>query len=367
MFRFPTLFLTLVIAALSSTAFAAAPTTAPAPLRESVERGLAFMQKSSQDWLDGNNQPGTANGHPVFIKPAKVTYCASCHHLPITIWCMTEAKIHGLVVDEKSLDYFREWSLDTYVKDPDLKPVGQDKFGGGLLSLNTIYLSFAAAADPSPDQATRDALKKFAAHVLDKQEADGSWKAGRTGYEPPIGDETDVLTMQALLVLATAQEKGQADARWPQARDRALQWLRKGPPSDRHQSLALRVLIAQHFGTPEEMQELAKQLVERQNPDGGWSQVKDLPSDAMATGQSLYILNQVGTDAENKDAVGSAQAFLLKTQRADGSWWVTSREKGRKSLASSVYGSGWATLGLIRTMPPGPEKAARQTGRDDDE
>jgi len=367
MFRFATLVLAMVIAGLSRTTFAAAPTTAPASLQDSVERGLTFLQKSSQDWLDGNNQLGTANGHPVFIKPAKVTYCASCHHLPITIWCMTEAKNHGLAVDEKSLNYFREWSLDTYVKDPDLKPVGQDKFGGSVLSLNTIYLSFAAAADPSPDEATRSALKKFAAHVIDKQEADGSWKAGRTGYEPPIGDVTDVLTMQALLVLATAQEKGQTDDRWPQARDRALQWLSKNPSSDRHQSLALRVLIAQRLGTPEEMHTLVKQLVERQNPDGGWSQVKDLTSDAMATGQSLYVLNQVSADIENKAAVESAQAFLLKTQRADGSWWVTSREKGRKSLASSVYGSGWATLGMIRTMPAAAAKAVEQTGRAGDE
>ena len=69
-----------------------------------------------------------------------------------------------------------------------------------------------------------------------------------------------------------------------------------------------------------------------------------------------------GADAENKAAVERAQAFLLKTQLPDGSWWVVSREKGRKSLASSFYGSAWATLGLIRTLQPAPAHAQQQRG-----
>jgi hypothetical protein len=64
---------------------------------------------------------------------------------------------------------------------------------------------------------------------------------------------------------------------------------------------------------------------------------------------SWDVLAVAGTDSDNKATVGRAQAFLLKTQLADGSWWVISMEKGRKGLASSHYGSGWATLGLIRT------------------
>ena len=92
-----------------------------------------------------------------------------------------------------------------------------------------------------------------------------------------------------------------------------------------------------------------KQLLGKQNADGGWSQVKELPSDAMATGRPLYVLALVG--AEAGQPIQRAQGFLVRTQTRDGSWWVPSRDKGRKSLASSYYGSGWATLGLIRTLP----------------
>lgn len=354
--------MTVVVAAQSEIKADAAPSAGK--IQESVERSLTFLQASAQSWADGKNQPGMANGHPIFIK-AKAPACASCHHVPMTVLCMTEAKNRGYVVDDKALDYFREWSLDTYMKDRELKPVTQDKFGGSVLSLNTIYLSQAAAAELSPDEATGAALKKFAEHIIVKQEPDGSWKAGRTGYEPPIGDVSEVLTMQAVLVLADAHDKGRIDdASWVQARDRALAWLQKNPPpEDRNQSLTQGVLMAQRFGKPGEIDAAIKRLLEQQNADGGWSQIKGSLSDAMATGQSLYVLALAGADSQNKQAVGRAQAFLLRTQLADGSWWVISREKGRKSLASSHYGSGWATLGLIRTAPalgaPGVQHAER--------
>jgi hypothetical protein len=340
----------MMMSVVTGSAVATAQTAPSADeVHKSVARSLAFLDKGAWEWWDGYNQPGAAHGHPIFIKPAKVVYCASCHHLPMTVWCETEAKNRGYAVDVQSRDYLRDISLSTYVKDPQLKPVGQDKFGGSVLSLNTIYLSFMAASEQSPDESMRDAMKKFAAHIIEKQEADGSWKAGRTGYEAPIGDDTDVLTMQAILVLATAHERGLIGAEWEKSRDRGLAWLAKNKPSDLNQPLALRILMAKRFGGPDDVQALVKQLIGQQQIDGGWRQTEDRPSDAMATGQSLYVLAAVGADMENKAAVGRGQAFLLGSQLADGSWWVVSREKGRKGLASSHYGSGWATLGLIRT------------------
>ncbi len=331
------------------------PATSAEHVQKAVSRSLAYLDKSAVDWWNGNTQNGVKDGKPVLVKGPQKN-CASCHHVPMTLWCLTEAKNRGFAVDNESLDQFRDWSFPPYVKHPDFKPVNQDKFEGGKvgtkLSLNTIYLSLAAAADTAPDEATRDAVKKFAGHIMDKQEADGSWKAGRTGYEPPIGDVTEVLTLQALLVLAIAHDKGLVGDRWPQARERALEWLKKNKPSDDlNQSLTMRALLAQRLGKPDELQALLKQLVQMQNPDGGWHQTKDRPSDVLATGQNLYVLAVTGADASNKEAVERAKAYLLRTQLKDGSWWVDSRDKGRKGLAISHYGSGWATLGLIRTTP----------------
>jgi hypothetical protein len=37
-------------------------------------------------------------------------------------------------------------------------------------------------------------------------------------------------------------------------------------------------------------------ILRRQNPDSGWGQIKDAPSDAYATGQALYALSLAGVE-----------------------------------------------------------------------
>jgi hypothetical protein len=317
-------------------------------LDQAVERSLVFLEKSAADWMHGNNQVGTHEGRPVLVKGPQAA-CASCHHVPMTVWCMTEAKNRGFKVDDKSLDEFRHWSLTAYLKHPDLQPFAQDKFNNAKTSLNTIYLSASLFAAKKPDEQATAALKKFAAHLMAKQEKDGSWKSGRTGYEPPIGDTSDVLTMQALLVLSAAEQRNLAGDGWADSRDRALDWLQKNKPGDSNQALVLQTELAQRFGKPEDMPPLVKKLLEQQNADGGWRQLKDRPSDALATGQTLHVLALTG--AENlRPAIQRGQDFLIRTQLKDGSWWVPSRDKGRKGLAISHYGSGWATIGLLQTL-----------------
>ena len=79
-----------------------------------------------------------------------------------------------------------------------------------------------------------------------------------------------------------------------------------------------------------------------------------MASDAWATGQALYAL----AHAEMKSSdpvVARAQSFLVRTQRDDGSWRMTSRPtkpggKGCKSLIPiTCAGTAWAILGLVRS------------------
>ncbi len=248
----------MLLPAILTTALAIADGPAPASdtpptqeqLHQAVERSLVFLEKSGADWMNGNNQVGMDHGRPVLVKGTQAA-CASCHHVPMTVWCMTEAKNHGFKVNDKSLDEFRRWSLTPYLKHPDLQPFAQDKFNGAKTSLNTIYLSASLFAAKELDEQATEALKKFAAHLMAKQEKDGSWKSGRTGYEPPIGDTSDVLTMQALLVLSSAEQRGLVGDGWADSRDRALAWLRKNKPGDSNQALTLQMQLAQRFGKPE--------------------------------------------------------------------------------------------------------------------
>jgi hypothetical protein len=94
----------------------------------------------------------------------------------------------------------------------------------------------------------------------------------------------------------------------------------------------------------------------RQNADGGWSQIKAMASDGYATGQALYALAEAKSDPAD-ETIKRGQAFLLKTQRADGAWPMTSRPFPPQNTPAGnlipITGAGtcWATLGLVRSSP----------------
>jgi len=93
----------------------------------------------------------------------------------------------------------------------------------------------------------------------------------------------------------------------------------------------------------------------RQNKDGGWGQLRDLSSDAYATGQALYVLSLAGV-RNDRPEVQRGIAFLVANQREDGSWPMRSRaHPGAKPFTNPVpityFGSAWATLGLLRSVP----------------
>lgn len=79
-----------------------------------------------------------------------------------------------------------------------------------------------------------------------------------------------------------------------------------------------------------------------------------MASDAWATGQALYALAHTGLKPA-EPVIARGQAFLIKTQREDGSWPMTSRptkpgSEGSKSLIPITgAGSAWAVLGLVRS------------------
>jgi acylphosphatase len=299
----------------------------PAQVRQAVERSLPFLEKEGVAWLETKK-------------------CASCHAVPMTVWSLSEARQRGFTVNQKVLDEVKAKALAEYAGHPQFKPVGQDGKGDGL-SRNTIYLSLAAAILPAPDMATGEALDKFAAHLLATQQPNGSWTANPG--QPPVVDADDVTTMWALLALAGREQTGAVKDAWPAARDRALAWLQETTGSDSNQALVLRVLIKQRFGKMEEVRPLVKQLLEQQHPDGGWGQIQDRASDALATGQALVALAAAGSARD--EAVQRAWGFLLKTQRDDGSWQVPTRVAKGHDVIISYNGSGWATIGLVRTLP----------------
>src|SRR5262249_7888693 len=102
----------------------------------------------------------------------------------------------------------------------------------------------------------------------------------------------------------------------------------------------------------------ATKLLAAHHEDGGWSQLDSLPTDAYATGQSLYALNQSGQLSTDAPAYKKGLSFLLRTQFEDGSWKVQTRSypvvpyvysgfPHDNNQFISAAGSNWATMALI--------------------
>ena len=143
-------------------------------------------------------------------------------------------------------------------------------------------------------------------------------------------------------------------------RTKALEWLdARKLPDVSHQAVALRLLAAVRLARPQdELAPLVAELLRRQNEDGGWRQTADRPSDAFATGQTLYVLKCAGVGTD-QPAIQKGIAYLLKTQTKEGNWEMVSRpvvgapsnDKPNNTGPISYAATAWATMGLSRAVP----------------
>jgi hypothetical protein len=322
--------------ALSGTALAEGPAVEPSGASGAIDRGLAFLAKDAVAWRTEHK-------------------CASCHHAGLVVWSMREAKQRGLTVDESVLADLTKWMAES----GDGK-TGVERPAGVPKALNTkaVYFALGLGANSHPDDVSREGMKVLLKTVEDDQTENGSWAAWPETRPPMLGSSDETMTVLATLALLPAAVAGDETAR--AARDNGVRWLAATKTDDDPQSIALRLVLWKQLGRPSgELDPLVQRIQERQNADGGWSQTKDMASDAWATGQALYALAHAGIQPADP-AIERARAFLVKTQREDGSWPMTSRpippgSEGSKNLIPiSGAGSAWAVLGLVRSRASSP-------------
>ena len=313
--------------------------SAPTPQQAGkvIERGLSFLVNDAVAWR-------------------KERGCATCHHGTMTVWALSEAKQQGYTVAAEILADNVQWTRDQFVstwsKPRDLRR------GWNQVSLPALYLSVASQSLPI---LSRDEISRVAAHLARHQEPDGAWlmRPPEGTGSPPTWESRETTALWALL----AWEPSLNDA----AREKAVAWLRNTEPAPTTQAAALRLLLDLRTGRPaQQIQPRIDELLKRQNNDGGWSQINDLPSDAYATGQALWALSFAGVKNDRAE-IRRAVAFLIANQREDGSWPMTSRNhpgvtttRKRYPVPITYFGSAWATLGLVRSVPPVLEPARKQ-------
>ncbi len=312
--------------------------TSPAPekIQQTVDRALGFLVTDSAKWRSERG-------------------CATCHHGAMTVWALSESRLRGYTVDAETLAGEVKWTKDLFVgqfskpRDP--------RAGYNYVSIPGMYL--ATMSDTLP-VLSRDEIGRVAVHLERHQETDGVWQVPppNGNGSPPTFESTETLALWALLAWEPRTGSPEAAANGA-ARERAVAWLAQAKPTETTQSLALRLRLGvREDESPERLKTRVDQLLQRQNTDGGWSQVNDMPSDAYATGQVLWALSFVPA-GNHQEAIGRAISFLVGTQQESGAWTMTARyhpdgdiTKPRYMVPITYFGSAWATLGLVRLVPP---------------
>jgi Prenyltransferase and squalene oxidase repeat len=194
--------------------------------------------------------------------------------------------------------------------------------------------------------------------LLHRQAGDGRWYI--LAHRPPIESsdlQVTAATVRALQLYAPQKQR----ARYDQAIARAVQWIANAKPAATEEH-AFKLLGLKWGQSPDAtIQTAARDLLAAQRPDGGWSQIATLGSDAYATGQALYALVESGAIGIDNPSYKRGAQYLLSRQLADGSWFVQSRAvplqphfesdfpHGRDQFISAAA-TGWANLALTHSV-----------------
>jgi ankyrin repeat protein len=272
--------------------------------------------------------------------------CFACHEQPPATFAAAAAHAIGIPVDEKA-SHERLLQITLPINPVQLE--GAAALGGAD---NNLYATEALVRAGFPANHITDYL---AANLAASQGGDGGWHL--PGYSrSPLQDSDFSRTAMAMRALKTYGTPGRA-AEMKERIERGRDWLLHAEPVILEDMDMRLVGVATAGATAAELHKLAKPILALQRPDGGWAQRQGFPSDAYATGMTLWALNEAGVMRPNAKAL----KFLLGTQSADGSWHVASRAtKFQQYFESgfpyghdqwiSTMATGWAANALALSL-----------------
>jgi ankyrin repeat protein len=329
------------------------PAARAALVRERMPATLALLQRSSDAFLD--------NG---FVQRQN---CTSCHGQDLPAVAYDLARQRGLSIDDVSFGRQVAAQMSRWADRGETARQMTSPVPGAPVSIAYGLFGLRAAGYPADDMT--DAMVRY---LLRTQQRDGSWSDPIR--RPPMEDGKFVATgWVALSVRDYAPAGLKSAAADSQARSAA--WLARQKPVT-HNEAVFQLLGLHWSGAPRaQMIEFAARLARAQRPDGGWSQLSALESDAWATGAALYALHEAVGMRPTDDVYQRGVAFLLRTQFEDGSWWVRSRSwpfqphfNGQfphgKDQWISQGATAWAAMALLLTLDPLQPLPSRPTAQE---
>jgi N-acyl-D-amino-acid deacylase len=243
--------------------------------------------------------------------------CFSCHHQTLPMLAVRSAggtRGEADVALLKTQAEFIQKSFEGQIEDL-RKGTG---IGGRALTVGYGLWSLSLAGWKA-DETTA----AMVTYLVKTQYDDGHWDVHTS--RPPMEDSWETSTAVAIAGVrsfATAEQKEAADA----AIAKAVDWLvARVPKTQEDKVFRLRAL---HWSSASQDALVAarQSVLAAQRDDGGWAQMDGMESDAYAAGQTLFVLHTSGMPPTEPAFLRGIE-FLLKTQAADGSWFVKSRSK----------------------------------------
>ena len=309
--------------------------------RAAVQKAVDILQRSSDGFL--------ANG---FVKKQG---CVSCHHQTLPAIAFGRARERGFHLDDASLarQLIAQHALLLKGRDSAyelVEPTGDSpaSLGYGLVGMKSLGYA--------PDEAT----EAMVWYVANSQFADGSFPA--FDRRPPMEEGQMIGTAFAIGALRQYPQPLKAvDLERTFAKARG--WLMKFEPQDPNQQIHRLLGLGWAGAKPAEMKKFVREILSAQRADGGWAPLPTLASDAWATGLTLFVLHEVGGITARDERYRRGVDFLLRTQFADGSWWVPTRTWPLQPHFDSGFPHGrdqwisagstaWAAIALMNEIEP---------------
>jgi ankyrin repeat protein len=292
-----------------------------------------------------------------FLAHSQKQNCASCHQQHVPMLAFNAAKDRGFTLNpaatesvERQIESFHS---NDFGPEAVFYPEPAIEFGYALMGMHE---------QGKPRSAMSDGLVH---HLLTIQAPDGRW---HYNFQRPPMESSDI-TATALAVRGlTLYPVPGREQEITRSIDRGRAWLEKCR-AETNEEKSYRLLgLAWANASDAAQQNAVAVLRQGQHPDGGWSQLEHLSSDAYATGLTLYALMTSGAVPAGDDAVARGAQFLRRTQGADGTWHVRRRAvpfqppmqsefaHGNDSWISSA-GTSWAVLALTMAADAGTNPA----------
>jgi Prenyltransferase and squalene oxidase repeat len=307
-----------------------ATSATPAAIRAAVERSLPLLQQIDVDFV-------------------KQTGCVSCHHNSVVSMAVAAARANGYAVNEATTKSQLS-VIGAYLETWRARALQNIPIAGAADTMS--YLLFGLAAERYPPDAATDAQ---AIWLKRHQLPDGHWPVQT--IRPPIESndiEVTAVSMRALQAFAPPSQR----AEYAKAVERARDWLTTATATSSEER-AFRLLGLSWANAPKDaVRKAAHDLLGTQRADGGWTQLDEGQlTDAYATGEVLVALRESGAVGATDPAYRKGIEYLLRTQIADGSWFVESRAVPIQAAFASgfPYGphqwvsaaaTGWAVTAL---------------------